>query len=106
MRALPQEPQYKTINDRANLPAQILSGTSVSGTITITGEDGKPMILTLDDVRQIMDGTIKLYIYGWTTYTDDFTLFGPVRRGYCGVYNPKGPPGNDFEGCGKPSYIY
>jgi hypothetical protein len=60
-------------------------------------------------VDEIETGRMKIYIYGYASYTDDFTVFGPRTIGFCGVYSPgtqtmaQIPP---FDECPNTNYVY
>lgn len=63
-------------------------------------------------VDAIARGDLKLYIFGFAKYTDDFSIFGGEHTvGFCGVYNPRGynppsTPGAPIDDCDNPNYTY
>jgi hypothetical protein len=67
-------------------------------------------LLNWAEVAEIERGTLKLYIFGYAKYVDDFSIFGPRTVGFCGVYNPAGHssiPGRiAIEECDNPNYVY
>ena len=64
-------------------------------------------IYSAEQVAGLQNGTIRLFIYGYISYTDDFTIRGPNTVGFCAYYNrlntePLGP----FDTCNNKNYIY
>jgi hypothetical protein len=68
-------------------------------------------ILNWGQVDDISRGALKLYIFGFAKYSDDFSIFGEHAVGFCGVYNPQGynpssTPGSPIDECDNPNYVY
>jgi hypothetical protein len=63
-------------------------------------------------IKEIDNGTAKLWVYGYVTFTDDFSLFGAKSVGFCGIYLPPKlaniakPPGPPIADCLDPNYVY
>jgi hypothetical protein len=102
---LPEEPSYAGLNG-SRLPSIVPTGLSFSGTTPVIKPDGSEITLSQDDVDKLNSGDLKFYVYGWMSYSDDFTVFGPVKHGFCGVFVPNRPAANDFVSCGRPKYTY
>jgi hypothetical protein len=71
---------------------------------------GPSEVLNWAQVGEIESGRAKVAVFGYVTYVDDFTIFGPRSVGFCGTYEAQ--QGNDilpeppFLECQKPGYIY
>jgi hypothetical protein len=102
---LPKFPNYGVV---ARVSRAILLPGQTLSTGGIAKVDGKPVMVTEDDVRSINNGEKFLWIYGKVVYRDRFSvIFGPQIIGYCFEYNPA----NDFRlgmfnGCGEENYVY
>jgi hypothetical protein len=67
----------------------------------------KPFILPPAAFAAINDGKIPFYAFGFIAFTDDFSVFGRRRVGFCFVYNPKGSmTAGWFNNCAEKNYTY
>lgn len=57
----------------------------------------------VDDIKR---GALRLYVFGYLQFTDDFTFFGPKIIGFCAVNVAGSAPGSIFEDCQRPAYSY
>jgi hypothetical protein len=63
-------------------------------------------------VGEIESGNAKIVVFGKLAYVDDFTIFGPHRIGFCGIYDSQSEraknilPVPPFSECEKPAYVY
>jgi hypothetical protein len=65
--------------------------------------------LTGFQIEDIGRGLLKLYIFGYVKFTDDFSVFGARTLGFCGIYNPfaKSTDGGiSINQCDNPNYSY
>ena len=76
-------------------------------------QTGTPMIITPEILTKINDGAIRVFIFGFVEYSDDFGysgwhgLFGKRITGFCVVYNPKNDPKFAmWDDCDNAKYIY
>jgi hypothetical protein len=53
-------------------------------------DDGTPFVPTDSQISAINIGTLKLYVFGYIQYRDEFSLFGYKETGYCYLFNPRG----------------
>jgi hypothetical protein len=73
---------------------------------------GPSDVLNWAQVEEIEIGRTKVAVFGYVTYVDDFTMFGPRSVGFCGIYDSKPEqqknilPVPPFSECGKPAYVY
>ena len=97
---LPEIPPYDYAGHSA-VRGPVTSGSVYYGTF-------RPRYALTDDlISAIKIGTIKLYIFGYIRYHDDYSVFGDKETGYCYVFNPAGDPSRFmFNDCGRERYIY
>jgi hypothetical protein len=65
--------------------------------------------LTGFQIEDIGRGLLRLYIFGYIKFTDDFSVFGPQTLGFCGIYDPfaKSTDGGiPINQCANPNYTY
>jgi hypothetical protein len=65
--------------------------------------------LTGFQIEDIGRGVLRLYIFGYVKFTDDFSVFGARTLGFCGIYNPfvKSTDGGiSITQCDNPNYTY
>lgn len=70
--------------------------------------DGRPFVLSDEQIRRINDGYFGLWVYGRIKYRDRFSmLFGTETIGYCFRYNPHGVAVvGMFDACSEEHYTY
>ena len=95
--SLPSKPTYLPSN--AITPGPILS----NGIITVRSTVNE-LILKEADIAAIKAHDYKFYIYGYISFTDDFTLLWAKRTGFCALYNPDIT--NQFDACPEREYTY
>jgi hypothetical protein len=104
-RSLPDEPKY--LKGRDISPGPIVAGTAYKVRFEIGGLNSAPqLILTDADVGRIKDGRLRLFLVGFISYVDDFTIYGERRLGFCAVYNPDGDSSTRFDSCPNKGYTY
>lgn len=61
------------------------------------------------EVQDVERGVQRLFIFGYANYTDDFSILGSRKVGFCGVYRPDGQSISGhpaIDECGSPNYVY
>jgi hypothetical protein len=64
------------------------------------------LILPQDVAASIKSKTLLVYIFGYISYTDEFTLFGPRKSGFCYLYIPDRGNESIFDDCPYAEYTY
>jgi hypothetical protein len=103
-KSLPEKPTFtgSPISTKGAIPAQ--------GTRFFSMALTSPT-LNWAQVDDISRSALRLYIYGFAKYVDDFSIFGEHTVGFCGVYNPQGynppsTPGPPIDECDNPNYVF
>lgn len=52
-------------------------------------EKGDPFLMSEATISGVNSGNIKLYVFGFADYVDDFSVFGSRRSYFCYLYNPE-----------------
>jgi hypothetical protein len=101
--SLPPEPSYKKGGGAA--PAAVPPGEAGIVSEDFEGPNGAPhLVLTPADAESITSRAIKLYIVGFITYTDDFSVFGDRITGFCYQFDGASP--NNLKTCTERAYTY
>jgi hypothetical protein len=94
---LPDSPDYRNM-EPTGLPPIVESGNARK-TISIP----LPTNVFMTDITS---GNTPMNIYGYITYTDDFSWFGNRVTGFCATYNPRGNQSSMFNTCKENKYFY
>jgi len=101
---LPEIPQYKTTEK------PLRSGPVIAGgftTFRLGGKFNEPkVIFSQEQAANINGGTLKLYVYGTISYSDDYWVLGDRRTGFCVQYNPARKGETTFNGCQSEKYVF
>lgn len=85
----------------------VLAGSSYFGTFSPRNDNGTPFVATDSQISAIQIGALKLFIFGYIRYRDEFSRFGDKETGYRYLFNPRGDPSRSmFTECGKDLYVY
>jgi hypothetical protein len=77
---LPEKPRY--IPGNVTIEGQIISGTDFHSTF-------RPhVVFSEEQIAAFQAGRENLYVYGFVSYTDDFSILGPKVVGFCARFNP------------------
>jgi len=102
---LPERPEYTKSNEIS--PGPIVAGGSYKIRNEPQGFKDEPhLVLTDADVSALKRGDFIFYIYGAISYTDEFSIFGERRTGFCARYNPEGDAATSFDNCPDKNYTY
>ena len=79
----------------------ILAGTTEQQIYEGKNLDGTPFLISGFTVGEINAGRVKLYVYGFAEYEDDFSIVGPRKTYFCVRYLPERSMPNNaaFGGC-------
>jgi hypothetical protein len=100
---LPETPAYVPGNPIT--PGPVLSNGVITVRAMPDGMHGEPqMLFNETDIVAIKSGTFKFYIFGYISFTDEFTLLRAKRTGFCALYNPE--IANQFDACPERAYTY
>jgi hypothetical protein len=99
------------------IPPYTHSGDTIKGPVVPSGTmyatshprlDGREFTIPQDWVDAINGGTMRLFVFGYLTYRDEFSfLLGQTVIGYCYVLDPTRDPNvNLFNSCDRDEYIY
>jgi hypothetical protein len=102
---LPDFPLYG-YRGSTSVRGPVLAGSTYFATFNPKNDDGTPFVLSDSQISAIHIGTMKLYIFGYIRYRDEFSLFGDKETGYCSLFNPRGNQRTMFVECGKEHYVY
>jgi hypothetical protein len=101
-KSLPENPNYADVefSTRGAVPAQGRRYLQIG-----------PLQPTLNwaQIGDIERGALKLYVFGYARYTDDFSVFGDRTIGFCGVYNPsrqRSATSLPMDECDSSKYVY
>ena len=87
---LPETPAYVPGNPIT--PGPVLSNGVITVRAMPDGMHGEPqMLFNETDIVAIKSGTFTFYIFGYISFTDEFTLLKAKRTGFCALYNPELP---------------
>jgi hypothetical protein len=106
---LPLIPNYSPQGKdfRGPVPAQGV----YNATIIPRGVDQSPQYIVPSGLsEQVQNGTMRIYVYGFIHYRDDYSnIFGERKTGFCWIYNPLANPSvSQFDNCDAryTEYIY
>jgi hypothetical protein len=100
---LPAEPSY--LKGGGVAPQQVPPGQGSTVHEVFNGFNNAPqLLLTEGQIEGIKNGTTQLHIYGLISYTDEFSLFGSRKIGFCYLYDIR--LGGELSSCTEPAYIY
>ncbi len=103
---LPDIPAYNRTNFA--VPPIPPEGSTIS-VIEPGTDNGESFIVTQKHIDALKDGAIKVYIYGYINYGDDYSvLLGDREMGFCYFYwtDPNDQNMHSFRTCSNPAYIY
>jgi hypothetical protein len=102
---LPAKPDYAPVS--ASFRTIIPANTTFASTLRLN-DNGKPAIIETPSANAINSGDAKWWIFGYITYEDRFSIFGPTTTGFCEVYDPLNDPAKDamFDSCGSDAFNY
>ena len=98
--------------DMPDKPSFLKTAFDLTGVIPAHGtrfwQLGPSEVLNWAQVGEIESGKMKVVVFGFVSYVDDFTIFGPHRVGFCGIYEPNQSvlPLPPLSECNKPAYVY
>jgi hypothetical protein len=103
---LPDFPHYD-YSGRSPVRGPVVAGGIYTGVFSPKKGDGTPFVVTDSQISAINIGTLKLYLFGYIQYRDEFSLFGYKETGFCYVFNPRSDQTKSmFAECGKEHYVY
>jgi hypothetical protein len=103
---LPEYPAYSA-GGRSAVRGPVIAGGDYQAKFSPKGTDGKPYIISDAAIEQINIGIMKLYVFGYIRYRDEYSKFGVREVGYCFLFNPRNDATRTvFDDCGYPNYIY
>jgi hypothetical protein len=102
---LPLKPAY--VRAFPQSPGPVLPGGTMTMLIQPSGARGETRLTFQEnDVAEIVSQKIKMYIFGFVTYDDDFSfLLGKKTTGYCFIYKPDSTI-LPFYNCPESAYTY
>jgi hypothetical protein len=102
---LPDLPHYD-YSGRSSIRGPVVPG-GIYPAVFSPKKGGTPFVPTDSQISAINIGSLKLYVFGYIQYRDDFSHFGYKETGYCYLFNPRGDPTKSmFSECGKEHYVY
>jgi hypothetical protein len=100
---LPPQPSYLKGGVAAPQEVPPSGGSAVHQ--VFNGLNGAPQLsLTQVQVDSVNDGTTQVHIFGFISYTDEFSLLGSRKTGFCYLYDIR--LAGDFSSCTESAYSY
>jgi len=101
---LAAEPNYRVV--QGGTIAVIVPDQTSQFTFREHKADGvTPIIWTQPDIDKVQHGNVRIILYGFIKYRDDYSfLFGSRRLGFCFQYESGDTP--DFASCADRRYVY
>lgn len=101
---LPDIPEYKPGPAVAKGP--IVPGAIKTGTF-VPQLNGVPYVVPSDLAIKINASDRKMYIFGYLSYSEEYSLIAHKKTGFCYVFDPKGDvSAGMFNDCDTDNYVY